>query len=371
MPGRRADNLVRPSVRQLSGYVPGEQPAGARLVKLNTNENPYPPSPKVLEATRDAVDGRLRLYPDPSAERLRGRLARVHKCEPENLLVGNGSDELLAVCIRACAEPLRSVAPSRKRAATVQYFDPSYSLYPVLADAHGARRHAVPLAADFGLPPLTARGGTQAWDTKAALSLVTTPNAPSGRGYSTAELRRLCRATDGVVVLDEAYADFAAENALSLARELPNVVVLRTFSKAYSLCFQRIGYAVARPELIAELAKVRDSYSVNGLGQVAAVATLADRTYYRQIIRQIVASREALALELEELGFRVLPSETNFLLVEPPCLPAEQWFHELRARRILVRWFSARRVRKYLRITIGTDDEIELLLRAAERILAA
>ncbi len=363
MPRRRAAELVRPLIRRIEGYVPGEQPAGARLIKLNTNENPFPPSPKVLEATRAAVDESLRLYPDPTAARLRARLAKLHGCKPENIIVGNGSDELLAVCIRACVEPARSVAPARRRAATVQYFEPSYSLYPVLAEAHGARRHAVPLAADFAL-------STDGWDPRAALSLVTTPNAPSGRGYSTRELARLCRSTSGVVVLDEAYADFARENAMRLALEHPHVVVLRTFSKAYSLCMQRIGYAVGNAGLLAELMKVRDSYSVNGLGQIAALATLGDRRYYAGRIKQIVAGRERLAARLTDLGFGVLPSETNFLLVEPPGAPAEQWFNELRDRRILVRWFSGRRVRRYLRITIGSDDEIAALLRAVERILA-
>jgi histidinol-phosphate aminotransferase len=367
---RGGAELVRPSVRRMAGYVPGEQPARKRLIKLNTNENPYPPSPKVLEATREAVDGRLRLYPDPAATRLRTRLAKLHQCEPENILVGNGSDELLAVCIRACVEPLKSVAARRRGAATVQYFDPSYSLYPVLAETHAARRHAVRLDADFGLPAPDADSSDRGWEAGAALSLVTTPNAPSGRGYRTSELRWLCKATDGVVVLDEAYADFADENALGLASELRNVVILRTFSKAYSLCFQRIGYAVAHADLIAELAKVRDSYSVNGLGQLAALTTLGDRAYYRESIARIRTSRDALAANLEVLGFRVLPSQTNFLFVEPPVLSAEDWFNELRERRILVRWFAGQRVRRYLRITIGTGEEITALLQAAKHILA-
>lgn len=367
---RPPERLVRPSVRRLAGYVPGEQPGRARLVKLNTNENPYPPSPKVLSAVAEAADDRLRLYPDPSAQRLRARLAKLHGCEPESVLVGNGSDELLAVCVRACAEPLRSVAASRKRAATVQYFEPSYSLYPTLIEAHGARRSPVRLEADFGLPPLEASARPRVWDTRAPLSFVTTPNAPSGRGYSTAELRRLCKATEGLVVLDEAYADFAEDDAMRLAGTLSNVVVLRTFSKAYSLCFQRIGYAVGHPALIAELAKLRDSYSVNGLGQIAALATLSDMTYYRNAIKRIVASREALATELEALGFRVLPSQTNFLLVEPPGCAAEEWFQALRERRILVRWFATPLVNRYLRITIGNDEEIDVLLRAVRRILA-
>ena len=368
-----AVNLVRPSVRRLQAYIPGEQPGRGRLTKLNTNENPYPPSPKALDAIREATDEGLRLYPNPTAEKLRRSLARKHGCDPEQILVGNGSDELLAVCIRACVEPFRSVSPSRLYAATVQYFDPSYSLYPVLADAHGARRHAVPLERDFSLPVLGSKGSSPSaspWNTRAALSLITTPNAPSGRSYPTTKLRRFCRGTEGVVVLDEAYADFASENALNLAFELPNVIVLRTFSKAYSLSSQRIGYAVGNAELLAELMKVRDSYSVNELGQVAALAALSDRRYYREVIKEIRVSREVLTHHLAELGFRVIPSETNFLLVEPPGFSAERWFEKLREQRVLVRWFNSRRVRRYLRITIGTDEEIAELLSAVERILA-
>ena len=192
------------------------------------------------------------------------------------------------------------------------------------------------------------------WDFNAALTLVTTPNAPSGRGYSTAELDTLCRAQRGVVVLDEAYVDFADENAMKLALKHPHVLVARTFSKAYSLCFQRVGYFVGHPELIAALHKIRDSYNVNGLGQIAAEATLDDLAYYRANFRKIIATRERLSRELTKLGFRVLPSQTNFILVRPPRFPAKDWLQKLRDRKILVRWFSAPEVRDYLRITIGT-----------------
>src|SRR6185503_20140247 len=263
--------LVRPLVRALHPYVPGEQPKIRGLIKLNTNENPYPPSPKVLRAIKDAVDGRLRLYPNPTAQFLREKLAKLHRCKPENIIVGNGSDELLALATRAFVEPsLKSKVQVPKLAkATVQYFTPSYSLYPVLADIHGAQRNPIPLAEDFTLPSLNELRHGKKWDFKAALTLVTTPNAPSGCGYSTKELRQLCRAQNGIVILDEAYVDFADENALSLALKYPHVIVSRTFSKAYSLCFQRVGYFVGNVELIAALDKIRDSYNVNGLGQVA------------------------------------------------------------------------------------------------------
>jgi histidinol-phosphate aminotransferase len=355
-------------VRGLHAYVPGEQPRGGRVVKLNTNENPYPPSPKVLAAVSAAVDGRLRLYPDPVCQRLRERLARLHGCAPGNVLVGNGSDDLLALAIRAFVEPAASVPASRRDAATVQYLVPSYSLYPVLAETHGARPGPVPLAEAFALPAGAAlrRAG---WRPRAALSLVTTPNAPSGRGYATAELDRLCRGTRGVVLLDEAYVDFAREHALPLALAHPHVLVARTFSKAYSLCFQRVGYVVGHPVLIDALRRVQDSYPVNGLGQVAALATLGDLGYYRANLRRIRAARARLTRELEALGFVVLPSEANFVLAEPPGPPAAAWLEALRDRRILVRWFAYPALARYLRISVGTEQEIGALVAAAASVL--
>ena len=364
--------LIRPLVHNLHAYVPGEQPKIKGLIKLNTNENPYPPSPCVLRAVRAAVDGRLRLYPNPTAERLRERLAKLHRCKAENIIVGNGSDELLALAVRGFVEPYGHTFPRRRgeSCSTVQFFYPSYSLYPVLADIHGAAKNVVPLQDGFTIPRQLAKWKRgSAWDFQAALSFVTTPNAPSGRGYTTRELETLCKAQLGVVVLDEAYVDFAKENALSLALKYPHVLVARTFSKAYSLCFQRIGYFVGHPELIAALHKIRDSYNVNGLGQIAAEATLDDLAYYRANFEKIIATREWLSRELTKLGFRVLPSQTNFLLVKPPLFPAKDWLQKLRDRKILVRWFSAPEVKDYLRITIGTQREASALARAVREVL--
>ena len=370
--------LIRPLVRELRPYVPGEQPRIKGLIKLNTNENPFPPSPRVLSATRAAVDGRLRLYPNPTAQLLREKLARLHRCQPENIIVGNGSDELLAMAVRTFAEPKGGQASRLSRAAgtpalrssrsLVQFFTPSYSLYPVLADIHGAARNAVPLRPDFTLPSLAELKRAGQWDFRAALTFVTTPNAPSGRGYSTTELDALCQVQKGVVVLDEAYVNFAREHALGLALKYPHVIVARTFSKAYSLCYQRVGYFVAHPDLIAALHKIRDSYNVNGLGQIAACATLDDLPYYRANFREIIATRDHLSQKLEALGFQVFPSQTNFILVCPPGFSARTWLRKLRDRRILVRWFSDPLVRNYLRITIGTPGEAAALIRAARAI---
>jgi histidinol-phosphate aminotransferase len=363
-------SLVRPLVRGLHPYVPGEQPKVRGLIRLNTNENPYPPAPQVLRAIQGAVDGRLRLYPDPSAERLRIKLARLHRCQPDNIIVGNGSDELLALATRAFVETrsARIGAPAASR-STVQYFTPSYSLYPVLAGIHDARKNPVPLEPDFALPPLKALKRDRLWDFRAALTFITTPNAPAGRGYSTAALEALCRTMRGVVILDEAYADFAQENAMGLALKHPQVIVSRTFSKAYSLCFQRVGYFVGHPELIGALHRIRDSYNVNGLGQVAAEATLDHLPFYRRNFQSLIASRETVTAGLTGLGFKVLPSQTNFILVRPPAFAASEWLAKLRSRRILVRWFSAPEMRHYLRITIGTPAEMKRLVGEVRHIL--
>jgi histidinol-phosphate aminotransferase len=365
--------LVRPLVQRLQPYVPGEQPKITGLVKLNTNENPYPPSPKVLAAIKKATDGRLRLYPNPTAQSLREKLAKFHGCKPENIIVGNGSDELLAMAVRAFAEPamsLKNRLRTRKAGKSmVQFFHPSYSLYPVLAAIHGATANPVPLDPDFGLPSIRELKRGHQWDFRAALTFITTPNAPSGHGYSTVDLQQLCEFQTGVIMLDEAYVDFAEENSLPLALKYPHVLVARTFSKAYSLCFQRIGYLVGSADLITALDKIRDSYNVNGLGQIAAMATLDDLPYYRKNFQKIVSTRQGLSQKLIELGFEVFPSQANFILVRPPRFSARDWLQKLRARKILVRWFDDAALRNFLRISIGTPNEVRALVSAARAIL--
>jgi histidinol-phosphate aminotransferase len=356
--------LVRPLIERLQPYVPGEQPKIKGLIKLNTNENPYPPSPKVLAAVKNAVDERLRLYPQPTSDSLREKLARLHGCKVENIIVGNGSDELLAMAVRCFAEP-----GQKGSAACVQYLSPCYSLYPVLVATHGSYVNDVPLNAGFALPSTADLRQGGRWNFNAALTFVTTPNAPSGTGYAREDLKKFCRAQKGVVVLDEAYVDFGRENALELALEHPNVLVARTFSKAYSLCFQRVGYAVGPAKLIEALHKIKDSYNVNGLGQVAACATMEDLPYYRACFKKVIATREWLSKALTELGFEVFPSQTNFILARPPGPPAKEWLQKLRDRKILVRWFALPQVRDYLRISIGSDVEARALVKASKAIM--
>lgn len=355
--------LIRPLVAKLNAYVPGEQPRIPGLIKLNTNENPYPPSPKVLEATRAAVDGRFRLYPSPTADPLRAKLAELHHCTMENIIVGNGSDEILALLTRCFVDP--ATHKKRESRSTIQFLTPCYSLYPVLAEIHGATINAVPLNPDFTIPnPLPKQ-----WDAHAALTLITTPNAPSGHGYSKAELEAFCQLHQGLIALDEAYVKFAKEDALSLALKYPHVLVCRTFSKAYSLCFQRIGYCIGHPELIAALHKIRDSYNVNGLGQVAATATLSELPYYETRFKEIMATRQRLTVELQKIGFDVPESQTNFLFAKPPKFPAEQWLQKLRDEKVLVRWFKYPEIRDRLRISIGSDAEADALIAVAKKII--
>ena len=284
---------------------------------------------------------------------MRENLAKFHRCGVENIIVGNGSDELLALAVRCFVEP----------GSAVQYFAPCYSLYPVLAAIHGVKAAVVALAADFGLPAT--------WDRAAPLTFITTPNAPTGRGYATNQLERVCGEHKGALVLDEAYADFANENAMRLALEYPNVLVARTFSKGYSLCFLRVGYMVGHPSLIAAFHKIRDSYNVNGVAQIAAMATLDEMAYYRKNFKRVIATRARIMAQLAKLGFQVRPSQTNFVLARPPRFPAKAWMEKLRAKKILVRWFSHSGMEDWLRISIGTDAEMDALLRAARTIAAA
>ena len=338
-------SLIRPLVRELHPYVYGEQPKVKGLIKLNTNENPYPPSPKVLAAVKAAVDGRLRLYPNPTAQVLRERLAKLHGCKADNIIAGNGSDELLALATRALVEPSSSNSRFKAPAAEslVQYFTPSYSLYPVLADIHGAGKNPVPLKPDFGLPGAAELKREGIWRFDAALTYVTTPNAPSGRGYSTAELESLCRAQRGVVVLDEAYVDFAEENALRLALEY----------SARARCpdlFQGVFAVLSARGLFcrpwgADHRAAQDPRQLQRKrpGPGGRNGDAARLRYYRTNFKKIVATRDWLSRELTKLGFRVFPSRTNFILARPPaalpqsgsaaCASGKSWCAGLICRR--------------------------------------
>ncbi|HXN32209.1 MAG TPA: histidinol-phosphate transaminase [Polyangiaceae bacterium] len=339
---------MRPEVRRLAGYVPGEQPRDRRTIKLNTNENPYPPSPRVLEAIRAAATADLRLYPDPFATELRARAGEVYGFSPEFVLAGNGSDELLAIVLRSCAGP----------GDRVVYPTPTYTLYDTLVAIQGATTIAVPFPDDFRLPvELLGEQGQ-------VLTIVCNPNAPSGTLAPIVAIEELASSVRGLVVVDEAYVDFASDSALPLVHRYDNVLVLRTFSKSFSLCGMRIGLAFGHPDLLAELAKVKDSYNVGRLGLAAAAAALDDRAYMEANSELVRSTRSVLAGALRELGFRVLPSETNFILARRPGENLAPLQEALKQKGVLVRYFDIPELRDALRITVGTPDEVRALIAA-------
>ncbi len=346
-------NYVRPAVVAMTAYTPGEQPRESDILKLNTNENPYPPSPAVTEAIRRFSAETLRLYPDPNCRRLCERVSEIHRCRPEQVIIGNGSDEILAWCVRAFG----------RRHEPVGWFEPSYSLYSVLTCAEERPAAPLPLGPNFEWQmPETYR---------VSLFFLTQPNAPTGRRFPRAAVEHFCRTNDGVVVLDEAYADFASANDLDLALSLPNVIAVRTLSKSFSLAGLRLGYAVGPSDLIAALFKLKDSYNVDRLTQETALAALSDLGHMRDNVARIVRTREATAQRLYAMGFDLTPSETNFLWAKPPSkISAQTLFERLRAERIFVRYFPGERTGAYVRITIGTDEQMARLLEAGRRILA-
>lgn len=342
--------LVRKAVQALSAYTPGEQPRERDVVKLNTNENAYPPSPRIADVLARGAD-RLRLYPDPVCSELREALAELHGCRAEQIFVGNGSDEVLALCVRAFVE----------RDGSVGFFEPSYSLYPVLAAIHELAVKPVALKDDFSwaMPAGYA----------ASLFFLANPNAPTSILYPKDVVRGFCAAFPGVVVIDEAYVDFARETCMDLALSLPNTLVARTLSKSYSLAGLRLGYLVGPEPLISALYKIKDSYNVDRLAQEIALAAVRDAGYMRRNVERLKDSRERTAAGLKQRGFVVFPSETNFLWVKPPRLPAKAVFEELRRQKILVRYFPGARTGDYLRITVATDGEMTALLNALDGIL--
>ncbi len=345
--------LVRGAVRGMKGYVPGLQPGpGQKLVKLNTNENPYPPSPRVIEALQRAADGTIRLYPSPDASALREEVAAAHGLSASQVMCGNGSDEILALIMKAFID----------EGDTISSFLPSYSLYPVLAAMASARTVSVPLPrisreAELGKLPVPSP--------RAKLFFLTTPNSPYGYSFPTEWIRRLLAGFRGIVVADEAYVDFAEESSLPLLAENPRLIIARSLSKSSSLAGMRVGYALAHEEVIRELMKVKDSYNVSRLAQVAACAAVSDTAYARATRERVVATRARLTEGLSRLGFTVLPSRANFVFAVPPApRGARAWYDALLARGFLVRYFDSPELSDGLRISMGTEEETESLLSA-------
>jgi len=345
-------SYFRSNIEDLEPYVPGFQPKGGGFTKLNTNENPYPPAPAVFKTLRDYDPERLRLYPDPVSLRLREKIAETHGFSPDNVIVGNGSDELLAIALRSFTG----------EGDLVLFPTPSYSLYGVLARIQGAEPVEMPLDADFGL-------SEEFINSSGKLKFIASPNSPTGTVYSKELIEKMAVNFDGIIVIDEAYAEFSEENSLELARIYPNLLVTRTFSKSYSLAGLRVGYAIGSQELIEGMMKIKDSYNLNTLSALLAEAALDDQQYFQEKIGIIKTERESLREKLEKLNFEVLPSGANFLFCRPPDGRAEMVFRKLLEKKILIRFFDTPILKDYLRITIGTPQEMKALINALKEIL--
>lgn len=347
-------SYFRPSIDAMTGYVPGEQPpAGQKVIKLNTNENPFAPSPKAMEVLRHLDGEQLRRYPDPASGNVRHAVSQVFNVPPEWVLVGNGSDELLAMLIKACCQQGRPAV----------YPMPTYVYYRTLAQVQDAPFIEVPYDDEYNLPvdELVRQDG--------AVTFIANPNSPSGTFTSTDVLERLAVKLRGLLVVDEAYADFAEDHATRLVAKRSNVVILRTLSKGYSLAGLRVGFAILQPSLVPALVKVKDHYNVSASSAAAAAAAILDQTYMRANADAIKAQRRQLTDSLRGLGFRVWPSQSNFLLARPPAGDAEATYQALKARGILVRYFKEPRLEDKLRITVGSPADNAALVSALQETL--
>jgi histidinol-phosphate aminotransferase len=347
----------RDDISVLAAYVPGEQPREDGFIKLNTNENPYGPSPRVYAALRKAINPSLRLYPEPLSDSLRAVAAGVYGVEPDNIIAGNGSDELLSLL-------LRCFVGARDRVA---FPLPTYSLYDTLVAIQGGESAAVNYPADFSLPEALA-------SQNAVITFLCNPNSPSGTLVPVQDIHRLAESVAGVLVVDEAYIDFSlgeAASVLPLVRRLPNLVVLRTFSKSFSLAGMRIGLAFASEEIISGLTKVKDSYNLNRLSMVAAIAALQDMPWMARNVDRIQRSRDKLTAALKRLGYDVHPSHANFVLARRHGENLRGVYEHLKSRKILVRYFDAPGLRDSLRITVGTPQEVRALVKELDGIRSA
>jgi histidinol-phosphate aminotransferase len=339
----------RDNVKKMEGYVPGEQPPpGSKVIKLNTNENPYPPSPAVMKVLREFEGEWLRRYPDPMAEMARKAAAAVYGVPVDWVMAANGSDEMLALLARAFLEPGRTIA----------YPMPTYSLYITLAEMQAASTVEVPYDEDYNLPV----DGLLA--AQADLTFICTPNNPSATVAPAKDLEKLAAGLRGVLVIDEAYTDFADENALGLVSRYENVIVLRTVSKGYSLAGLRLGFGVARPALLEGLIKIKDSYNVDAVALRLGAAAMSDQGWMQGNARKIKDSRGKLAGTLEKMKFRLWPSQANFILARPPGGDARYLYYELRDRGILVRYWDRPGLDDKIRITVGTEEQNLALLEA-------
>ncbi|MEO1147260.1 MAG: histidinol-phosphate transaminase [Cyanobacteria bacterium J06638_22] len=348
-------DYFRSAIDRMASYVPGEQPQpGTNVIKLNTNENPYPPSPKVMEALQSLDSEYLRRYPDPFAKEFCQAISDTLGVPADWIIVGNGSDDLLNVLVRTCAEGSdRNIA----------YPTPTYVLYRTLSAMQPASVVEIPYADDFRLPV------AKLIQANAAITFVATPNSPSGHVVPLSQLRELAQGVSGIVVIDEAYVDFAEFSALSLVQEFENVIALRTLSKGYSLAGLRLGFGVAHPKLLGGLFKVKDSYNVDAIAILLGAAAIRDQTYKEACANKVKASRATLTADLKNLGFTVPDSHGNFVLATPPDKNAESLYLALKQRGIFVRYFKQPGLDDKLRISVGTDEQNRVLVDALARLI--
>ena len=346
----------RKLLKDVEGYVPGEQLNRPDIIKLNTNENPYPPSPRVREAVRALGDDAFRKYPDPVSLAFRSACAERYGCaDADWVIVGNGMDELLSLVLRTFVDPGDTVVATY----------PTYSLYAILCALHGASLEYIDLDDDLQMPDAM-------YSAQGRLCFLTRPNAPSGVAAPRAAVERLCASFPGIVVIDEAYADFADDDCLDFPARFENAIVMRTFSKSFSLAGMRIGVAVARPALIQEFMKTKDSYNMDVVSQAAGLAAIEDYAWQQANVARVRETRARLRAALIDLGFDVPVSQSNFLLAHWRGRPsAKALFVALRDRGILVRYFDARRLTNALRITVGTDKECDAMLDALGELIEA
>ncbi len=344
--------FLRPNIRAMAGYTPGEQPRDGEYIKLYTNEKPYPPSPRALDAMAELLrSDRLRKYPDPLGTAFRHSAGKLLNVDPDSILIGNGSDDILTILTRAFVpEGGLVVSPT-----------PSYLLYATLADIQGARFEAVPFTNDWRLP-------TPWPKPDAHLTLVANPNSPTGTVVTNQALEGLAKELRGPLIVDEAYVDFAETHAVGLTR-LSNVIVTRTLSKSYSLAGLRFGFAIAAPALVRELVKVKDSYNCDALSLAGAQAALEDQAYFQQTHAKIIATRARMSALLPKLGFDVLPSHANFIWATRTDRPVKPIFQELKNRKILVRYMNYAGHGDGLRISVGSEAEIDRLLDELQKLL--
>lgn len=347
-------SYFRPNVDAMAPYVPGEQPQpGTKIIKLNTNENPYPPSPKAMSVLQNLDGECLRRYPDPYANEFRQAVSDALDIPRDWIIVGNGSDEILNVLIRACSEGARKVV----------YPIPTYVLYRTLSTMQLAETVEVSYGEDFKLPieELVAANG--------AVTLIASPNSPDGHAVPINDLRCLASRLQGVLAIDEAYVDFAEESATPLLSEFDNVILLRTLSKGYSLAGLRLGFGIANPKMLEGLFKVKDSYNIDAIACAVGAAAMRDQFYKNECSDKVKLSRAKLALSLQELNFKVWESQANFLFVQPQHVKAEVLYLKLKQYGILVRYFKQPGLDDKLRITVGTDEQNRILTDTLSNIL--